>query len=102
MHAEQRQVIEVAVQEGNRVCADCGAKDPEWASINIGVFICIECSGIHRSFGTHISKVRSVKLDKWEQSWVEIMKTIGNVRANQVWLYSVPPEMKSITENSDL
>lgn len=39
--------------------------DPEWASINLGVLMCIECSGIHRNLGSHISKVRSLDLDEW-------------------------------------
>ena len=48
--------------------------DPEWASINLGVLVCIECSGIHRSMGVHISKVRSFTLDKWEPDLVKVTK----------------------------
>lgn len=43
---------------GNNACCDCGSPDPRWASINLGITLCIECSGIHRSFGVHLSKVR--------------------------------------------
>lgn len=45
---------------GNDKCADCGSPDPDWASLNLGVLICIECSGVHRNLGCHISKVREV------------------------------------------
>ena len=98
----QREVMQIALAEGNRICSDCGSKDPEWASINLGVFICIECSGIHRSFGTHISKVRSIKLDKWEREWVDVLKSIGNNRANKVWEFFIPPQFERITESSNL
>lgn len=50
---------------GNNFCADCDAPGPEWASLNLGVLMCIECSGIHRNLGSHISKVRSLSLDEW-------------------------------------
>ncbi len=43
---------------GNGACADCGAPDPDWASLNLGVLLCIECSGVHRRLGVHISKVQ--------------------------------------------
>lgn len=42
---------------GNDQCAECSASDPDWASLNLGILVCIECSGIHRNLGVHISKV---------------------------------------------
>lgn len=63
---------------GNDRCADCGAPDPDWASLSLGIVVCIECSGIHRSLGVHKSKVRSLRLDYWEPEHVEIMKRLGN------------------------
>jgi stromal membrane-associated protein len=53
----KRRIRDLLNQPDNRVCADCGASDPKWASANIGVFICLKCCGVHRSLGTHISKV---------------------------------------------
>lgn len=52
---------------GNNICCDCGAADPRWASINLGITLCIECSGTHRSFGVHKSKVRL-----WRMSVVSV------------------------------
>eukprot|EP01035_Chromulina_nebulosa_P033064 gene33064-44247_t len=67
----------------NQVCADCRKRGPRWASANLGVFICIECSGIHRNLGVHISFVRSVNLDSWTAKQVEFMEEWGNARANE-------------------
>ncbi|KAG2217399.1 hypothetical protein INT45_005889 [Circinella minor] len=72
-------------QPGNKYCADCKRKDPRWASWNLGIFVCIRCSGIHRSMGTHISKVKSVDLDTWVPDQVENMTRWGNERANKYW-----------------
>ena len=69
------------------VCADCSSQTPEWFSLSCGVLLCIECSGVHRSLGTHISKVRSITLDKPTASVKALLKALGgNERVNaSVW-----------------
>ena len=57
----------------NKFCADCSAPDPDWASINLGILICHDCSGIHRSLGVHISKIRSVLLDRWTEAQMSVI-----------------------------
>uniref|UniRef100_A0A2K6T4B0 Arf-GAP with coiled-coil, ANK repeat and PH domain-containing protein n=1 Tax=Saimiri boliviensis boliviensis TaxID=39432 RepID=A0A2K6T4B0_SAIBB len=71
--------------DGNAQCCDCREPAPEWASINLGVTLCIECSGIHRSLGVHFSKVRSLTLDSWEPELVKLMCELGNVVINQIY-----------------
>lgn len=57
--------------------------DPRWASWNLGIFICIRCSGIHRGMGTHISRVKSVDLDAWTDEQLQSVVRWGNGRANK-------------------
>jgi len=74
----------------NKECVDCGTKAPRWASTNLGIFMCIRCSGIHRSMGVHISKVKSVSLDKWSPEQVEFMQQMGNAKAKEIYESYVP------------
>ncbi|XP_052081434.1 arf-GAP with coiled-coil, ANK repeat and PH domain-containing protein 2-like isoform X2 [Mytilus californianus] len=70
---------------GNDHCSDCGSQDPRWASLNLGITLCIECSGIHRSFGVHLSKVRSITLDAWEPEQLKVMAELGNDIINRIF-----------------
>ncbi|XP_056589479.1 arf-GAP with coiled-coil, ANK repeat and PH domain-containing protein 3 isoform X3 [Triplophysa dalaica] len=70
---------------GNQQCCDCSQADPRWASINLGVLLCIECSGIHRSLGVHCSKVRSLTLDSWEPELLKLMCELGNSIINHIY-----------------
>ncbi|XP_041745638.2 arf-GAP with coiled-coil, ANK repeat and PH domain-containing protein 2 isoform X3 [Coregonus clupeaformis] len=75
----------VIVIGGNACCCDCGQPDPRWASINLGITLCIQCSGIHRSLGVHFSKVRSLTLDSWEPELLKLMCELGNGVINQIY-----------------
>ncbi|KAI0899145.1 ArfGap-domain-containing protein [Annulohypoxylon nitens] len=85
--AQNSQTIKSLLKlEANKICADCKRnKHPRWASWNLGVFICIRCSGIHRGMGTHISRVKSVDLDAWTDEQLQSILSWGNARANKYW-----------------
>ncbi|XP_046906420.1 arf-GAP with Rho-GAP domain, ANK repeat and PH domain-containing protein 1-like isoform X2 [Hypomesus transpacificus] len=86
-------VWSVWVEESNRRCADCGAEDPDWASVNLCVVICKCCAGVHRSLGQSVSKVRSLRMDEkvWTDSLVQVFVQLGNDRSNLFWASNVPP-----------
>uniref|UniRef100_A0A671V633 ArfGAP with GTPase domain, ankyrin repeat and PH domain 2 n=1 Tax=Sparus aurata TaxID=8175 RepID=A0A671V633_SPAAU len=71
--------------KGNSLCVDCEAPNPTWASLNLGALICIECSGIHRNLGTHLSRVRSLDLDDLPGELTQVLAAIGNHMANSIW-----------------
>jgi hypothetical protein len=70
---------------GNGTCADCGARNPGWASWSLGIFLCMRCAALHRKLGTHISKVKSLSMDKWDNAQVDNMKRIGNLESNKTY-----------------
>lgn len=89
--SSRRKLKDLLHQSGNRLCADCNAPDPKWASANIGVFICLKCCGVHRSLGTHISKVLSVTLDDWSEDEIDAMMEVGgNASANSIYEAYIP------------
>eukprot|EP00546_Thalassionema_frauenfeldii_P008526 CAMPEP_0178924946 /NCGR_PEP_ID=MMETSP0786-20121207/17616_1 /TAXON_ID=186022 /ORGANISM="Thalassionema frauenfeldii, Strain CCMP 1798" /LENGTH=779 /DNA_ID=CAMNT_0020599727 /DNA_START=304 /DNA_END=2640 /DNA_ORIENTATION=+ len=73
------------IMAANPTCADCGQVNPDWACINLGILVCIECSGVHRSLGVHLSKVRSLKLDSLNDAEVNLLLVTGNERINRIW-----------------
>eukprot|EP01129_Flabellula_baltica_P011773 TRINITY_DN5205_c0_g1_i3.p1 TRINITY_DN5205_c0_g1~~TRINITY_DN5205_c0_g1_i3.p1 ORF type:complete len:487 (+),score=95.27 TRINITY_DN5205_c0_g1_i3:772-2232(+) len=86
--------------EGNRFCADCKFPNPTWASINLGILLCLDCCGVHRNLGVHISKARSFSLDNWNTNLVNMMKQIGNDTSNTIYEYKLPPDER-IDPDSD-
>ena len=73
----------------NRYCADCKRPSPTWASLNLGVFVCIKCSGCHREIGVHITKIKSTELDLWPSKALTDFAKINNVIANSYWEYDL-------------
>mmetsp|Transcript_37935 Transcript_37935/g.90099 ORF Transcript_37935/g.90099 Transcript_37935/m.90099 type:complete len:409 (+) Transcript_37935:198-1424(+) len=77
-------------KDENRCCADCHARGPTWASVNLGVFLCLQCSGIHRSLGVHVSVVRSTNLDTWLPEQVAFLQRMDNQKASEYWEAALP------------
>ncbi|XP_076455882.1 centaurin-gamma-1A-like isoform X1 [Babylonia areolata] len=90
----------IRMTRGNTICADCGTPSPSWASINLGAVICIECCGVHRNVGTHISRVRSLDLDDWPAEVTKVMTSIGNYVANSVWEANTKGRSKPTSSSS--
>ncbi|VDM38325.1 unnamed protein product [Toxocara canis] len=87
-------VVDLLREDENKYCADCEAKQPRWASWNLGVFLCIRCAGIHRNLGVHLTKVKSVNLDSWTAEQVQSMRVMGNAKAKAVYEAELPDHFR--------
>ncbi|OEL37320.1 ADP-ribosylation factor GTPase-activating protein AGD12 [Dichanthelium oligosanthes] len=88
-----RKLKDLMMKSDNRICADCGAPDPKWASANIGVFLCLKCGDVHRALGPDISKVLSITLDDWDDSDIDSMVEVGgNSYANSIYEAFLPKD----------
>jgi len=88
-------------QKANKTCIDCGAYNPQWASVNNSCLFCIKCAGTHRSLGVHLSFVRSVGMDSWSDIQLEAMKAGGNAQLLQFWQDQGFPSSLSSQEKYD-
>ncbi|XP_038632865.1 arf-GAP with dual PH domain-containing protein 2 [Scyliorhinus canicula] len=86
----KRILLQLLEDAENSKCADCGAADPDWASYTLGVFICLHCSGIHRNL-PGISRVKSIRLDFWDDELIECMRKHGNRVAKKYYEANIPP-----------
>ena len=79
---------------GNDKCVDCMRRSPKWASINLGVVLCIDCSGHHRGLGVHLSQIRSLILDSIKPEWIFTISSMGNTKFNSVFEANLSEKVK--------
>lgn len=79
--------------QANPECVDCGARDPDWSSISLGVMMCIECSGIHRSMGVHVSKVTEQRLPVW---------SVHSYKPSTLWQMYIRCQPRGVSSNPTL
>ena len=81
---------------GNDKCVDCMRRGPKWTSINLGVLLCIDCSGHHRGLGVHLSQIRSLILDSIREEWIVKITEMGNTNFNSIFEANLAAEDKSL------
>lgn len=98
-----RKLKDLMLKSDNRVCADCSAPDPKWASSNIGVFLCLKCGDVHRALGPDISNILSVTLDDWSDSDIDSMVEVGgNSYANSIYEAFLPKDYPKPKQDSPM
>ncbi|XP_032406927.1 arf-GAP with SH3 domain, ANK repeat and PH domain-containing protein 1 isoform X4 [Xiphophorus hellerii] len=95
-------IEDVLRMPGNEICCDCGAAEPKWLSTNLGILTCIECSGIHREMGVHISRIQSMELDKLGTSELLLAKNVGNSSFNEIMEANLPSPSPKPSPSSDM
>ncbi|EXB82157.1 ADP-ribosylation factor GTPase-activating protein AGD7 [Morus notabilis] len=94
-----RRLRDLQSQPWNKICVDCSQKNPPWASVSYGVFMCLECSGKHRDLGVHISFVRSITMDSWSEIQIKKMESGSNDKLNAFLAqYDIPKETDIVTK----
>jgi len=97
--AELKMIYEIP---GNNVCFECGIGEPDWASVTFGITLCLECAGKHRGYGVHVSFVRSIQLDSWNQDQVRAMLQGGNESFNRLLLQESAASKEASGDVQDL
>jgi ADP-ribosylation factor GTPase-activating protein 2/3 len=81
-NAERDAILEkLRTLPDNNKCLDCEKKNPKWASVYLGIFLCLDCAGKHREYSIKYSFVRSLTLDGWSKRQITFLEIGGNAKA---------------------